>query len=362
MTIFGTRPEAIKMAPVILELKKYPLNFDVIVAVTAQHRGMLDEVLEIFDISPDYDLNLMKKNQTLTEITAACLTGLEGVLKVASPDMVLVHGDTTTSFAASLAAFYQQIPVGHIEAGLRTGNIYAPFPEEINRRLSGIIANLHFAPTEIAAKNLRQEGKNAHIYVTGNTVIDALNLTVKKDFTHPVLDTIGDNPFILLTAHRRENLGGPLKEILKAARQLINDHPQLHLVCPVHPNPKISKIAYDLLANHERIHLLEPLDVINFHNIIAKAHLILTDSGGIQEEAPTFGVPVLVLRHTTERPEGVDAGVLKLVGTDFDMIVETASELLTNDGAYDLMAQIKNPYGEVGAASRIVEILLTYLK
>jgi len=330
MTIFGTRPEAIKMAPVIRELEKYPNEIDSIVTVTAQHRAMLDQVLTIFDIMPDYDLNIMKDQQTLTDITTAGLKGLDDIMKQAKPDIVLVHGDTTTTFIASLAAFYNQIPVGHVEAGLRTHNKLSPFPEEANRQLTGIIADLHFAPTSMAAENLRNEGKKNHVYITGNTVIDALPFTTQTDYHHPVLEKIGNGRFILLTAHRRENLGQPLQQIFLAIQELIEKHDDLHVVYPVHLNPKIQGLANEILGNHSRIHLIQPLDVIDFHNVAKKATLILTDSGGIQEEAPSLGTPVLVLRDQTERPEGVAAGVLKLVGTDTKTIITQASSLLSD--------------------------------
>ena len=360
MTIFGTRPEAIKMAPLIRELEKYPDQIESIVTVTAQHRQMLDQVLDIFNITPNYDLNIMKDKQTLTGITTEGLIGLNAIMKRTSPHLILVHGDTTTTFIASLAAFYNQIPVGHVEAGLRTYHKFSPYPEEVNRQLTGILADLHFAPTVAAANHLRKEGKCAHIYVTGNTVIDALPFTIQEDYNHPVLQHISGRRFILLTAHRRENLGQPLSQIFLAIQRLLEKDADLHVVYPVHLNPKVSELAHQMLGNHPRIHLIKPLSVVDFHNIAKKAYLILTDSGGIQEEAPSFGVPVLVLRDETERPEGVEAGVLKLVGTDADTIFLQARELLTNKGAYDKMAQASNPYGDGRASKRIVKAILQY--
>ena len=360
MTIFGTRPEAIKMAPLILELEKHSEEIESIVAITAQHREMLDQVLTIFNITPDSDLNIMRNKQTLVDITTRGLKGVDQILKQTTPDIVLVHGDTTTTFIASLAAFYNQIPIGHVEAGLRTWEKLSPYPEEINRQLTSILADLHFAPTYIAARNLRDEGKEKHIYITGNTAIDALSFTVKDQYQHPVLDRVGDSRFILMTAHRRENLGEPLREIFSAAKQLIETHDDLHIIYPVHLNPQVQGLAHDMLDGHPRIHLIKPLDVVDFHNIISRAYLILTDSGGIQEEAPSFGVPVLVLRETTERPEGLEAGVLKLVGTDANAIVSETSHLLSNDEAYRKMAQASSPYGDGKASTRIVEALLQY--
>ncbi|QPC47711.1 non-hydrolyzing UDP-N-acetylglucosamine 2-epimerase [Mangrovibacillus cuniculi] len=354
MTIFGTRPEAIKMAPLVLELKKYPDHFEPIVAVTAQHRQMLDQVMSIFDITPDYDLNIMKDRQTLTTITTRALEGLDEVMKEAKPDIVLVHGDTTTTFVAGLAAFYNQIPVGHVEAGLRTWNKYSPFPEEMNRQLTGIMADLHFAPTSQSKDNLLEENKKADgIFVTGNTAIDALTTTVKEDYTHEVLDNLGDKRLVLMTAHRRENLGQPMRNMFRAIRRVVDEQPDITVVYPVHLNPAVRELADELLGGHERIHLIEPLDVIDFHNFASRAHLILTDSGGVQEEAPSLGVPVLVLRDTTERPEGIAAGTLKLAGIEEQPIYDMATELLTNDEAYKKMAQASNPYGDGQASYRI---------
>jgi UDP-N-acetylglucosamine 2-epimerase (non-hydrolysing) len=359
LTIFGTRPEAIKMGPVVLELKKHPEEIETIVAVTAQHREMLDQVLDVFNITPDFDLHIMKDRQTLADITVRALTGLDEVIKKTKPDIVLVHGDTTTTFAGSLTAFYNQVAIGHVEAGLRTGNKYSPFPEEMNRQLTGIMADYHFAPTEFAANNLLKENKpQESIYITGNTVIDALKTTVKENYTHPALEAIGNNKMVLLTAHRRENLGEPMRGMFRAIRRLIEKHKDIDVVYPVHLNPLVREAANDILGNHPRIHLIEPLGVIDFHNFMYRAHLILTDSGGVQEEAPSFGVPVLVLRDTTERPEGIKAGTLKLAGTSEERVYELANELLTDPAAYDAMAKAANPYGDGHASERIVNIIM----
>lgn len=362
MTVFGTRPEAIKMAPLVLALQKYSEQIETIVTVTAQHRDMLDQVLTLFKITPDYDLNIMKEKQTLIDVTTTGLAKLDQVLKHVQPDLVLVHGDTTTTFVASLAAFYNQIPIGHVEAGLRTYNKQSPYPEEINRQLTGILADLHFAPTRTAAKNLCKEGKLTHVTITGNTVIDALKFTVESSYGHPILEKIGDERFILLTAHRRENLGKPLEQIFLAIKEILKQHQDLHVVYPVHPNPAVKALAQKMLHDHPRIHLMSPLDVNDFHNILSRAHLILTDSGGIQEEAPSFDVPVLVLRDTTERPEGVEAGVLKLVGTNTETIILEVDQLLRNEIAYQEMAQPSNPYGDGHASKRIVESILKYFR
>lgn len=354
MTIFGTRPEAIKMAPLVLELKKRSDEFEPIVTVTAQHREMLDQVLTIFGITPDHDLNIMKARQTLAEITTRALEGLDRVMRETKPDIVLVHGDTTTTFAASLAAFYNQIPVGHVEAGLRTWNKYSPYPEEMNRQLTGVMADLHFAPTPKASENLVNENKQEEaIFVTGNTAIDALKTTVKDDYTHPVLNKLGEKRLVLMTAHRRENLGDNMKSMFRAIKRLVDSHDDIEVVYPVHLNPVVRETATDILGNDDRIHLIEPLDVIDFHNFASRAHLILTDSGGVQEEAPSLGVPVLVLRDTTERPEGIEAGTLKLAGTDEERIFALANELLANDAAHQKMAQASNPYGDGQASRRI---------
>ncbi|USK54616.1 UDP-N-acetylglucosamine 2-epimerase (non-hydrolyzing) [Cytobacillus solani] len=361
MIIFGTRPEAIKMAPLIKELEKYPNLIDSKITVTAQHRQMLDQVLGIFKIKPHYDLNVMKDCQSLTEVTMSVLDGLNKVLNVEKPDLVLVHGDTTTAFVASLAAYYNQILVGHVEAGLRTWDRYSPFPEELNRQLTGIIANLHFSPTFWAKQNLIKENKNPNsIFVTGNTVIDALSMTVTKNFRHSVIEKIGHDKMILLTVHRRENLGNPMKKIFKAIKLLVNTHRDVQVVYPVHLNPSVREVAYEILGNESRVHLIEPLGVVDFHNFISRAHIILTDSGGIQEEAPSFGIPVLVLRNTTERPEGIEAGTLKLVGTNEEEIYKVTNELLINSFEYRKMANISNPYGDGQASYRIVQSILYY--
>ncbi|MDX8363691.1 non-hydrolyzing UDP-N-acetylglucosamine 2-epimerase [Cytobacillus sp. IB215665] len=363
MTIFGTRPEAIKMAPLVLELQKQSEHFESIVTVTAQHREMLDQVLHIFGITPDYDLNIMKERQTLTDITTRGLQGLEDVMKKVQPDIVLVHGDTTTTFVASLAAYYNKIVVGHVEAGLRTWNKFSPFPEEMNRQLTGVLADLHFAPTSKAQTNLLNENKEEQgIFITGNTAIDALTTTVKDQYTHRILDQLGHDRLILLTAHRRENVGEPMLNIFRAVKSLVEEHSDVQVVYPVHLNPAVRELANDVLGNDSRIHLIEPLDVIDFHNFASRAHLILTDSGGVQEEAPSLGVPVLVLRDTTERPEGIDAGTLKLAGTDEDTIHQLATELLTNKEEYEKMAQASNPYGDGEASKRIAEAIKYYFK
>lgn len=361
MTIFGTRPEAIKMAPLVLELKKRPEEFEAIVTVTAQHREMLDQVLSIFDIQPDYDLNIMKDRQTLMDVTTRGLEGLDDVMKKVKPDIVLVHGDTTTTFIAGLAAFYNQIQVGHVEAGLRTWNKYSPYPEEMNRQLTGVLADLHFAPTDKSAANLQAENKKEErIFVTGNTAIDALKTTVKETYEHEVLTKLGDDRLILLTAHRRENLGQPMKNMFRAVKRIVDEHEDVQVVYPVHLNPVVRETANDILGNDPRIHLIEPLDVIDFHNFAERAHIILTDSGGVQEEAPSLGVPVLVLRDTTERPEGIEAGTLKLAGTEEETIYTLAKELLTDEGVYKQMSQASNPYGDGLASKRICDAISYY--
>ncbi len=361
MTIFGTRPEAIKMAPLVLELNKYPDEIESIVTVTAQHRQMLDQVLEIFDITPDYDLNIMQARQTLTDVTIRSLEGLDRTMKEVKPDLVLVHGDTSTTFVASLAAFYNQIAVGHVEAGLRTWNKYSPFPEEVNRQITGIIADLHFSPTSKSRENLLNENKQAEtIFVTGNTAIDALKTTVTNSYKHEVLDKIGDDRLILVTAHRRENLGEPMRNMFRAIKRIVTDHKDVQIVYPVHLNPIVRELADEILGNDDRIHLIEPLGVLDFHNFASRAHLILTDSGGVQEEAPSLGVPVLVLRDTTERPEGIEAGTLKLAGTDENTIYSLASELLHDQEEYERMAKASNPYGDGQASHRIVQAILYY--
>lgn len=363
MTIFGTRPEAIKMAPLVLELEKYPDEIDSIVTVTAQHRQMLDQVLELFKVTPDHDLNIMKDRQTLTGVTVKALEGLDEVMKEVKPDLVLVHGDTTTTFVASLAAFYNQIAVGHVEAGLRTWNKYSPFPEEVNRQITGVIADLHFSPTNASERNLLQENKKGEaIYVTGNTAIDALKTTVKDTYTHEVLEKVGSDRMILLTAHRRENLGDPMRNMFRAIKRLITEHEDLQVVYPVHLNPAVREVADEILGNNSKIHLIEPLGVYDFHNFASRAHIILTDSGGVQEEAPSLGVPVLVLRDTTERPEGIEAGTLKLAGTDEETIYHLAYELLNNQEKYDNMSKASNPYGDGQASRRIVEAILYHFE
>lgn len=361
LSIFGTRPEAIKMAPLIHELKKRPLEFDSIVAVTAQHREMLDQVLTIFNIEPDYDLNVMKKSQSLAQITTSALNGLDDVLQKEKPDIILVHGDTSTTFAAALAAFYHEIPVGHVEAGLRTWNKYSPFPEEMNRQLTTVLADLHFSPTDDAKNNLLKEAIDASkIFVTGNTAIDALKTTVHDEYTHPVLDKVGSRRLVLMTAHRRENIGENLTQIFQAIKQLVDKYEDIHVIYPVHLNPVVQQTANEILGNRERIDLIEPLQVTDFHNFAARAKVILTDSGGIQEEAPSLGVPVLVLRDTTERPEGIQAGTLKLAGTRKEAIFQMADELLMNDETYQSMAQAKNPYGDGNASRKIVDAIWEY--
>lgn len=359
MTVFGTRPEAIKMAPLVKELEKHPEQIESIVTVTAQHREMLDQVLRIFEITPDYDLNIMKERQSLVGVTTRALEGLDQVLGEVKPDIVLVHGDTTTTFVASLAAFYHQILIGHVEAGLRTHNKYSPYPEEMNRQLTGVLADLHFSPTIQSKQNLLAENKKeASIFITGNTAIDALKTTVKTDYSHPVLDRIGGDRLVLMTAHRRENTGKPMENMFRAISRMVEKHEDIQVVYPVHMNPVVREIANRILGDNGRIHLIEPLDVIDFHNFASRAYLILTDSGGVQEEAPSLGVPVLVLRDTTERPEGIEAGTLKLAGTDEETIFGLADELLSSQAAHDQMAKASNPYGDGFASKRIVEAIL----
>ncbi|MFE4705027.1 non-hydrolyzing UDP-N-acetylglucosamine 2-epimerase [Peribacillus simplex] len=362
MTIFGTRPEAVKMAPLVLEFQKHPEYFKPIVAVTAQHRQMLDQVLELFSIQPDYDLDIMKERQTLADITTRALKGLDSVMKEAKPDIVLVHGDTTTTFVASLAAFYNQIVIGHVEAGLRTWNKYSPYPEEMNRQLTGTMADLHFAPTSKAEENLLNENKKDNIFVTGNTATDALKTTVHSTYSHPVLNGLGEDRLILLTAHRRENLGEPMRNIFRAVKKIIAEHDDVQVVYPVHLNPLVQELANEILGGDPRVHLIEPLDVLDFHNFASRAYLILTDSGGIQEEAPSLGVPVLVLRDTTERPEGIAAGTLRLAGTDEQNIYNLAHELLTDQEVHEKMSKASNPYGDGNASVRIAEAIRYYFK
>ena len=362
MTVFGTRPEAIKMAPVVLELQKHADQIQTIVAVTAQHRQMLDQVLDLFQITPDYDLDIMSQGQTLYDITTKSLMGLKDVLAKEKPDLVLVHGDTTTTFAGALASYYQQVPVGHVEAGLRTGDIYSPFPEEMNRKLTGAIAAIHFAPTATAKANLLKENVNpSHIYVTGNTVIDALMMTVAGDYDFG--DDLKDVDFhnhrvILLTTHRRENLGEPMRHIYKALRRIIEEIPDTEIVFPVHRNPLVRKVVEEELAGVDRIHLIDPMEYEPFANLMSLSSLVLTDSGGIQEEAPSLGKPVLVLRNTTERPEAVEAGTVRLIGTDKDVVYAETKRLLTDQAAYDAMSNAVNPYGDGKASQRIVQAIL----
>lgn len=362
MTVFGTRPEAIKMAPVVLELQKHADRIQTIVAITAQHRQMLDQVLDLFQITPDYDLDIMSQGQTLYDITTKSLMGLKDVLAKEKPDLVLVHGDTTTTFAGALASYYQQVPVGHVEAGLRTGDIYSPFPEEMNRKLTGAIAAIHFAPTATAKANLLKENVNpSHIYVTGNTVIDALMTTVAGDYDFG--DDLKDVDFhnhrvILLTTHRRENLGEPMRHIYKALRRIIEEIPDTEIVFPVHRNPLVRKVVEEELAGVDRIHLIDPMEYEPFANLMSLSSLVLTDSGGIQEEAPSLGKPVLVLRNTTERPEAVEAGTVRLIGTDKDVVYAETKRLLTDQDAYDAMSNAVNPYGDGKASQRIVQAIL----
>ncbi|MFE5324168.1 non-hydrolyzing UDP-N-acetylglucosamine 2-epimerase [Paenibacillus sp. NPDC056579] len=359
ITIFGTRPEAIKMAPLVLELQKHPEHFESLVCVTAQHRQMLDQVLDTFKIKPNYDLDVMKERQTLNEVTIRVLQGLEPVFREEKPDLVLVHGDTLTTFLASYAAFLQQVKVGHVEAGLRTWNKMSPYPEEMNRQLTGVLADLHFAPTNLSAGNLRKENKSDEsIFVTGNSVTDVFQYTVQKDFNHPVLEWAEGKRLVLMTAHRREAQGEPHRQIFRAVRRIADEFEDIAIVYPVHPSPAVKEPAYELLGGHPRIKLIEPLDVFEFHNIYPHAHMILTDSGGLQEEAPSFGVPVLVLRETTERPEGIDAGTLELVGTNEEKVYERARALLTDDKLYQKMSQAANPYGDGKASERIVQAIL----
>ena len=361
MTIFGTRPEAIKMAPLVKELESRE-QIDSIVCVTAQHRQMLDQVLETFKITPDYDLNIMKQGQTLVDITTRALQSLNEVIAKVKPDIVLVHGDTTTTLSGSLAAFYNQVAVGHVEAGLRTYDKYSPFPEEVNRQVTGVIADMHFAPTEISKGNLLKEGKpEANIYVTGNTAIDALKTTVKDNYEHNNLSKIGNDRLIMLTAHRRENLGEPMKNMFRAIKRITEEFEDVQVIYPIHLNPLVRQAADEVLGDNKKVHLIEPLEVFDFHNFLNKAYIIMTDSGGIQEEAPSLGKPVLVLRDTTERPEGVSAGTLKLAGTDEEEIYNLTKELLTNKEAYESMSKASNPYGDGFASKYIVDAIIDKL-
>ncbi|MYU93459.1 UDP-N-acetylglucosamine 2-epimerase (non-hydrolyzing) [Lactobacillus salivarius] len=362
MTVFGTRPEAIKMAPLVLELQKQSQRFEAITTVSAQHREMLDQVLDIFHIKPDYDLNIMHARQTLTDITSNVLINLDKILKEAKPDIVLVHGDTTTTFAASVAAFYNQIPIGHVEAGLRTWEKYSPYPEEMNRQMTDAMTDLYFAPTNQSKANLLKENhKEDNIYITGNTAIEALKQTVDKEYHHDILDKVSpDNKLILLTMHRRENQGEPMRRVFKVIREVVESREDVEVIYPVHLSPAVQEAAKEILGNTERIHLISPLDVVDFHNLAARSYFIMTDSGGVQEEAPSLGKPVLVLRDTTERPEGVEAGTLKLVGTESEKIKEEMEELLDNDAEYQRMAQAKNPYGDGKASERILDAIAYY--
>ncbi len=359
LVVFGTRPEAIKMCPVVNELKAHPDFFVTKVCVTGQHRQMLKQVLEIFDVTPDYDLSIMKESQTLFDITINILNKIKEILEKEKPDIVLVHGDTSTTFATALACYYLRIPVGHVEAGLRTYNIYSPYPEEFNREAVSIISSFNFAPTELSKNNLIKEGKNKEtIFITGNTAIDALKTTVRNDYFNKHLEWAKGSRLILLTAHRRENLGQPMHHMFKAIRRIVDEHPDVKVIYPIHMNPIVRKAAEEELGDDERIRIIEPLDVLDFHNFMARCYMILTDSGGIQEEAPSLGKPVLVMRDTTERPEGIAAGTLKLVGTNEDTIYTEFKKLLEDKNEYEKMAKASNPYGDGNASKRIVEILM----
>ena len=363
MSVFGTRPEAIKMAPLVKELESRK-EIESIVCVTAQHREMLDQVLETFKITPDYDLNIMKQGQTLGDVTTRALNGLEEVIKECRPDIVLVHGDTTTTFAGALAAFYNQVAIGHVEAGLRTWDKYSPFPEEMNRQMVDCMTDMYFAPTELSKTNLVNEGKDeAKIYITGNTAIDAMGTTIDENYTHPELEWIKEGErMILLTAHRRENLGDPMRNIFRAIKRIVDEHEDVKVIYPIHMNPKVREVANEVLGDNDRVKMIEPLEVFDFHNFQNKSFIILTDSGGIQEEAPSLGKPVLVLRDTTERPEGIDAGTLKLVGTDEEVIYEETKKLLTDKEVYDKMSKSSNPYGDGHASERIVDAIIERFK
>ncbi|WP_278682484.1 non-hydrolyzing UDP-N-acetylglucosamine 2-epimerase [Paraclostridium bifermentans] len=358
MTVFGTRPEAIKMAPLVKELESRN-EVESIVCVTAQHRQMLDQVLHTFNINPNYDLNIMKQGQTLVDITTRALQSLDKVIKEVKPDIVLVHGDTTTTLAGSFAAFYNQVAVGHVEAGLRTYDKYSPYPEEVNRQVTGVIADMHFAPTENSKKNLLKEGKKEEtIYVTGNTAIDALKTTVKENYSNEVIENLGNNKMILLTAHRRENLGQNMKGMFKAIKRIVDEFEDIQVVYPIHLNPLVRDVANEIFGDSGKVHLIEPLEVLDFHNFLNKAYIIMTDSGGIQEEAPSLGKPVLVLRDTTERPEGIDAGTLKLVGVEEETIYNMTKELLTNESMYESMSKASNPYGDGNSSKYIVDAII----
>ena len=362
MVVFGTRPEAIKVVPVIKELEARK-ETNPIVCVTAQHREMLDQILQEFDIQADYDLNIMQQGQTLAEITTKALVGLEKIIKEVKPDIVLVHGDTTTTFAGALAAFYNGTTIGHLEAGLRTYNKFSPYPEEMNRQMVSVLADIHFAPTHKSKQNLLREAKKKNIYVTGNTAIDALKLTIKEDYQNPQIDDFNEKErIILLTSHRRENIGTPMENIFKAVKKIVEEYEDVKVIYPVHKNPKVREIANRILTGNSRIKLIEPLDVIDFHNLMNKSYLILTDSGGIQEEAPSLGKPVLVLRDTTERPEGIRVGTLKLVGTDEEEIYKQTKLLLDNKEEYNKMAKATNPYGDGLASKKIVDAIIDYFQ
>lgn len=358
MLVFGTRPEAIKMCPLVNELKSRK-NIETIVCVTGQHRQMLDQVLQAFNVVPDYDLSIMKDKQTLFDITTNILNRIKEVLEMERPDVVLVHGDTSTTFVTALACFYLQIPVGHVEAGLRTYNIYSPYPEEFNRQAVSIISKYNFAPTELSKENLLREGKNpATIYVTGNTAIDALKTTVREDYVHPELEWAKGSRLIMITAHRRENLGEPMQNMFRAIRRVMDEHPDVKAIYPIHMNPVVRETANSILGGEDRIHIIEPLEVLDFHNFLSRSHMILTDSGGIQEEAPSLGKPVLVMRDTTERPEGIAAGTLKLVGTDEEVIYQNFKLLLEDQEEYAKMSNASNPYGDGFACVRIADVLV----
>ena len=362
MTIFGTRPEAIKMAPLVKELEKRK-EIESIVCVTAQHREMLDQVLKVFNIKPDYDLNIMKQGQTLSEITSRVLLGLEEVIKEVKPNIILVHGDTTTTFAGTLAAFYNNVDIGHVEAGLRTWNKYSPFPEEMNRQMVDCMTDMYFAPTEVSKNNLLIQGINEEkIYITGNTAIDAMKYTVNDNYYNEIFDWVGEDKLILLTAHRRENLGEPMRNIFKAIKRILEEYSDIKVIYPIHLNPKVREVANEIFGGIERIKIIEPLGVFDFHNFIKKSYLILTDSGGIQEEAPSLGKPVLVLRDTTERPEGIKAGTLKLIGTDEKKVYKEIKKLLDDKSEYEKMSKANNPYGDGFASKKIVDEIINKYK
>lgn len=358
MVVFGTRPEAIKMCPLVKELKRRS-ELDTVVCVTGQHRQMLDQVLNAFEVVPDYDLSIMKDKQTLFDVTVNILEKMRAILEEVKPDVVLVHGDTSTTFVTSLACFYMQIPVGHVEAGLRTYNIYSPFPEEFNRQATGIISTFNFAPTEVSKENLLKEGKKPEtVYVTGNTAIDALKTTIRKDYHHELFNWLGNDRLIMLTAHRRENLGEPLRNMFRAIKRIVDEHEDIRVIYPIHMNPLVREAAAEVLGNQDRINIVEPLEVIDFHNFLNRSYMILTDSGGVQEEAPSLGKPVLVMRDTTERPEGIAAGTLKLVGTEEETIYATFKALLNNKEEYEKMSKASNPYGDGTACKQIADILI----